>query len=34
MEVDYDNLINTGELPKCFEGTKLETFINNLNEWD
>ncbi len=34
MEVDFDYHINTGELPECFEDTDIETFIDNLNDWD
>ncbi len=34
MEIDYDCHINTGELPECFEDTDLDTFIDNLNDWD
>lgn len=34
MEVDYDYHINTGELPEYFEDTDLDTFIDNLNDWD
>ncbi len=34
MEVDFDFHINTGELPECFEDTDIETFIDNLNDWD
>lgn len=34
MEVDFDFHINTNELPEYFEDTDIETFIDNLNDWD
>lgn len=34
MEVDYDCNINSSELPEYFKGTDLDTFIDNLNDWD
>ncbi len=34
MEVDFDYHINTGELPECFEDIDIESFIDNLNDWD
>lgn len=34
MAVDFDCHINTGELPEYFEDSDLDTFIDNLNDWD
>lgn len=34
MEVDFDFHIKTGELPEYFKDTDLDTFIDNLNDWD
>ena len=32
--VDFDFNKNTGELSCLFEDTDIETFIDNLNDWD
>lgn len=32
--VDFDYNENTGELSDLFEDIDIETFIDNLNEWD
>lgn len=34
MNVDYDFNENTGELPEYLEGTDMDDFIDNLNDWD
>ena len=34
IEVAFDFHINSGELPDCFEDSDIETFIDNLNDWD
>lgn len=34
MMVDYDNHINTGELPELFDESSVDDFINNLKDWD
>ena len=32
--VDFDYNENTGELSDIFDDTDLDSYINNLNDWD
>ena len=34
MLVDFDYNENTGELSGLFEDTDIDSYINNLNDWD
>lgn len=34
MMVDYDDNVNTGELPELFDESSVDNFIANLNDWD
>lgn len=34
MMVDYDDHVNTGELPELFDESSVDNFIANLNDWD
>lgn len=34
MWVDYDFNENTGELPDVFDEDNMDSFIDNLNDWD
>lgn len=34
MWVDFDYNENTGELSGIFDDTDIDSYINNLNDWD
>lgn len=34
MMADWDDHINTGDLPELFDESSVDDFIANLNDWD